>query len=313
VKAIQPWKAAVKRLQDNTETLEQDLPGHIDADTMIRSLISAVHGNDKLAYCSVDSILSGVRIAAQLGLVLTPSMGQACLVPYRNRGVYEAQFQPMYQGLMDLAYRTGRVGKITGHAVYEGDHFEYLQGTREFIEHRPGGCADPKKLTHAYAVAWIIGADEPIFVVLNREQVKRAEAMSKAKYDGRPWQTHTEAMWIKTAIKVLAKFIPKGSEDKASVMFAQAVAYDDLGKKGIDRTPKTIDVEQLEDIEPSDEGVDGEVVDGGEQLDRLADNLEKRQPAKKAKPKTKPAKPDTRKGTIHDPDGPPPHDDGDLV
>lgn len=257
---------------------------------MIRSFVAAVRGNDKLAHCSMDSLLDGVATAAQLGLVLTPSLGHAALVPYG--GV--CQFQPMYQGLMDLAYRTGRVAKIIGRAVYEGDEFDYMQGTTEFIHHRPCGEADPAKLTHAYAVVWIIGSDQPNFVVLNKAQVERARKLSKAKRDDAPWKVHTEAMWIKTAVKRLAKFIPKAPEDRASVMFANAVAYDDLGRRGLDKTPKTIDVEQLEDIEPSDEGVDGDMVDG---IDELADRMEQSSLA----------------GTIHDPNGPPADDDGCLV
>jgi recombination protein RecT len=310
VKALQPWKRAVGILQNEGKSrLQDDLPAHIDAGHMIRSFVAAVRGNDKLAECTLDSLLDGIATAAQLGLVLTPSMGHAALVPYRNRGVYEAQFQPMYQGLMDLAYRTGRVGKIIGRAVYEGDYFEWRQGTTEKIDHRPGDEADPAKLTHTYAVAWITGADEPVFVVLNRAQIDRAEKLSKASYQGRPWQVHYEAMAIKTAVKRLSKFIPKAPEDRASVMFANAVQYDDIGK--IDRTPKKINVEQLEDIEPTpDEEVDGEL-DNGQQLDRLADKIERKQPAKKAKPKA--TKPDSRKGTIHDPDGPPPIEDGDIV
>jgi recombination protein RecT len=237
---------------------------------MIRSFVAAVRKNKELAYCSLDSLLDGVATAAQLGLLLTPSFGHAALVPYAGK----CEFQPMYKGLMHLAHQTGRVGKIVGRAVYEDDDFDYLQGTTEYIKHKPkrDGKADPAKLTHAYAIAWIIGADDPTFVVLNRAQVKRAEAMSKATYKGRPWEKHTEAMWIKTAVKVLAKFIPIGPDDKASVMFANAVQYDDTGT--MDRTPKKIDVEQLEDIVPTpdDEEVDGELVDSG--LEQLSNRME---------------------------------------
>lgn len=267
---------------------------------MIRSFVAAVRSNDKLAYCSMDSLLDGVATAAQLGLVLTPSLGHAALVPYG--GI--CQFQPMYKGLMDLAYRTGRVGKIIGRVVYEGDDFDYQQGTTEYIRHVPGGEADPAKLTHAYAVVWLIGSDEPNFVVLNRAQVKRHEKMSKARREDRPWKTHTEAMWIKTAVKVLSKFIPMGPDDKASVMFANAVAYDDLGRAGLDRTPKKIDVAQLEDIEPSpdDEEVDGELV--GDELDRLSDKIERSAGSDGSGPEE-----GSLKGTIHDPAGPPDDDE----
>jgi len=243
---LQPWKHAVRILQDSgLNRLRDDLPEHIKPEHMIRSFVAAVRSNYKLANCSVESLLDGVATAAQLGLTLTPAMGHAALVPYGN----ECQFQPMYQGLISLAYRSGRVGKIVGRAVYQGDDFDYLEGTEEYIKHRPGGEADPLKLTHAYAVAWIIGADQPIFVVLNREQIERARRFSKATRPDSPWKLHYEAMAIKTAIKRLAKLIPKDPEDKASRMFAMAVQYDEIGKAALAQEPREVIVEQLEDIE----------------------------------------------------------------
>jgi recombination protein RecT len=244
---IQPWKRAVSILQGSgLNRLRDDLPEHIKPEHMIRSFVAAVRNNWKLADCSVESLLDGVATAAQLGLTLTPSMGHAALVPYGG----ECQFQPMYQGLISLAYRSGRVGKIVGRAVYEGDDFDYVQGTEEYIKHRPRGEADPAKLTHAYAVAWIIGASEPVFVVLNRAQIERARKFSKASRADAPWKIHYDAMAIKTAIKRLAKIIPKDPEDKASRMFAMAVQYDDIGRAALDQEPKKVVVEQLEDVEP---------------------------------------------------------------
>ena len=55
-------------------------------------------------------------------------LGQAYLIPFKNKGVLECQFQLGYKGMLDLAYRSGEVSVIQAHTVYENDMFEYELG-----------------------------------------------------------------------------------------------------------------------------------------------------------------------------------------
>lgn len=63
--------------------------------------------------------------AAQLGVEPNTPLGQAYLIPYRNHGQLECQFQLGYKGLIDLAYRSGEITSISAHEVCENDDFEY--------------------------------------------------------------------------------------------------------------------------------------------------------------------------------------------
>jgi recombinational DNA repair protein RecT len=70
------------------------------------------------------------------------------------------------------------------------------------------------------------------FVTLTKRDVERHRKSSEsAAEDWSPWQKHEEAMWRKTAIHELFKWLPKASE----VM--ERAARDIAGEQAIDITP----------------------------------------------------------------------------
>ena len=75
--------------------------------------------------------------AAQLGVEPNTPLGQAYLIPYRNHGQLECQFQLGYKGLIDLAYRSGEITSISAHEVCENDDFEYELSLDEKLKHKP--------------------------------------------------------------------------------------------------------------------------------------------------------------------------------
>lgn len=74
----------------------------------------------KLAETTPQSFLGAMMTAAQLGVEPNTPLGQAYLIPYRNKGVMECQFQLGYKGLIDLAYRSGEISIIQAQVVYSG-------------------------------------------------------------------------------------------------------------------------------------------------------------------------------------------------
>lgn len=74
------------------------------------------------------SFIAALMNAAQLGLEPNTPLGQAFLIPYKNKGNLECQFQLGYRGMIDLAYRNERMQSIEFHTVYENDVFEYELG-----------------------------------------------------------------------------------------------------------------------------------------------------------------------------------------
>jgi len=99
------------------------LPKWLSPDRFLRVIFGAALRNPKILECSVESILQSVMMCAQLGL--EPILGRAHLVPYWNgkKRCLECQFQPGYQGLTDLARRSGMIQDVYAQVVYEADHF----------------------------------------------------------------------------------------------------------------------------------------------------------------------------------------------
>ena len=81
--------------------IKRALPSTITPERFTRIALSALNTTPKLKECTQMSFLSALMNAAQLGLEPNTSLGQAYLIPYKNKGVYEVQFQIGYKGLLD--------------------------------------------------------------------------------------------------------------------------------------------------------------------------------------------------------------------
>ena len=70
------------------------LPSVITPERFTRMALNALNNTPKLAECTQMSFLGALMNAAQLGLEPNTPLGQAYLIPYKNKGVLECQFQP---------------------------------------------------------------------------------------------------------------------------------------------------------------------------------------------------------------------------
>lgn len=88
---------AGKTIQDYVKAMEGEikkaLPSVITPERFTRMTLSAISTNPKLAQCTPRSFLGAMMSAAQLGLEPNTPLGQAYLIPYKNKGVDEVQFQ----------------------------------------------------------------------------------------------------------------------------------------------------------------------------------------------------------------------------
>lgn len=245
------------------------LPKHMNADRLMRIAMTAIQRNPQLLECTQTSLLGSIIQGAQLGV--EPDGVRAHLVPRRNRkkgNILEAQLIVDYKGMMDLAARSNRVRISPPVAVYEKDDFTYNLGLEPMLKHKRYEGADRGKLTHVYAVARYKDGFDPDFVVLPRAEVDRHREASPAKDSG-PWVDNYEAMALKTAVRVLCKFIPSSPE------LAEAVALDEKAEQGI---PQDIDID-ITDGQPQEQQ-DGKPASS---LDALAQKM-----ADEPKPETKP-------------------------
>lgn len=227
-KAIAQGKTP-KTIREYVKSMEGEiakaLPSVITPERFTRITLSALSTTPKLAECSPKSFLAAMMTAAQLGLEPNTPLGQAYLIPFRNHGVLECQFQLGYKGLIDLAYRSGMVKLIQANVVCENDEFTYELGLEPKLQHVPAK-ADRGAPVCFYAVFHTKGGGYG-FAVMSREDVEaHARKYSKA-YSNGPWQTNFEEMAKKTVLKRALKYAPLKTD------FVRALAADETIKEGL--------------------------------------------------------------------------------
>lgn len=221
-----PANKAPVTLQQYIKQMEGEiakaLPSVITPERFTRIVLSAISTNPKLAETTPKSFLGAMMTAAQLGLEPNTPLGQAYLIPYRNKGVMECQFQIGYKGLIDLAYRSGDVSVIQAQTVYENDEFTYSFGLEPQLKHVPAK-KDRGAPVFFYAVFRLKDGGYG-FEVMSMDDIRaHARKFSKA-YDSGPWQTNFEEMAKKTVLKRVLKYAPLKSD------FARDLATDETIK-----------------------------------------------------------------------------------
>lgn len=211
------------------------LPKHLTADRMARVVMTALRTVPKLAQCTRESFAGCIMQLSQLGLEPNTPLGHAYLIPRWNSKTKTDECTMIigYQGYLDLGRRGGAIA--FAYVVRAGDEFNYSLGLNPTIHHVPS--ADPQRETQPISFVYAVArtkefADSPIFVVLSRAQVEARKKRSASASSGySPWQSDEEAMYLKTAIRALWKWMPKALE------VAHAALIDDAADAGTDQTP----------------------------------------------------------------------------
>src|SRR3954469_20730827 len=162
---VTPVESVRRALELMKPQLAAALPAHLDADRLLRVVITVLQSTPALLDCDRSSLYRAVMTCAQLGLEPDGVLGQAWLVPSRGK----VQLVPGYRGFIALARNSGLIVLINAQAVHRNDHFEYAYGLNERLEHVP--AAGPRgEITHFYAyVKFQDGGHH--FDVLSRDEV----------------------------------------------------------------------------------------------------------------------------------------------
>jgi recombination protein RecT len=199
----------------------------------------------QLAQCSPESVFVAMMQCVNLNIMPGTPEQYAAIIPYGK----EAQFQLMYQGGMELAYRSGVVKTIKADLVFKEDEFDFDDATN-YIHHKKNLTIDrtvAKNIVAAYAVAKLENG-ETQFIVMSPSEIAKIKRTVKANKPGTPWTDWEEKQVRKTAIKQLLKDLPSSRKDNK---FKAAVMWDSMTEGG--RKAK-VDMETGQIIE-------GEVVD----------------------------------------------------
>ena len=239
------------------------IPEWLSVDRMLRVVFTSVMKSPKLLECTQESILSAVMQCCQLGL--EPILGRAHLIPYQNsklingtwQKVYECQFQPGYQGLIDLGQRSGKIANVYALVVYEKDFFEHEEGFNRKLIHRPYPGEDAGKPIGAYAV-WELSNGVRTFdfmylhEIYKRRDVSQAyqyaaSQLAKNKNDKKALETP----WIKWEADMMKKtvIINSSKTKPASIEFMQAVELDGTAEMGRSQLGMFIDTSKLPELE----------------------------------------------------------------
>jgi recombination protein RecT len=199
------------RFDARLNELRTALPPHIKPDHFVRAIMTAIQINPDLAACEWSSLWNATMRCAADGLV--PDGKEAAFVPYKGK----VQYQPMYQGYLKQFRNSGQFKEINVGVVREGDAYRYyVDENGQHFYHEPGDDTDENPIRRVYANA--ITKDGGKFVApLSMAQINKRRAMSRATRDDSPWKMWPEEMMLKTAIKALAKFLPKSSDIEALI------------------------------------------------------------------------------------------------
>lgn len=173
------------------------------------AVVYSLQKTPKLLECKKETLITAFMTCAEYELYPSSVSGEAYVLPYKD----EAQFQLGYQGVLTLLYRAG-MKNVTAEVVYEHDEFDYQAGLNPTLIHRPNVFGERGNPIGVYAVG-TLSSGEKQFKVLGAKDVMKFKEFSKSK-DSQysPWNPKNDpelSMWKKTAIKQLAKFLPKNS------------------------------------------------------------------------------------------------------
>lgn len=252
--AAMKTKKAPSSIKDYIEVMapaiKAALPSVITPERFTRITMSALSANPKLQECTPASFLGAMMTAAQLGMEPNTPLGQAYLIPYRNHGRMECQFQLGYKGLIDLAYRSGDVSIIQAHTVRENDEFQYELGLDPKLRHIPAKTNRGKAI--AYYAMFKTKNDGFGFQVMSIEEVNDHARKYSKSFGSGPWQTNFDEMAKKTVLKKVLKYAPLKSD------FVRGISQDETIKNDISDDMSDIpDVTEYIDVDPDT----GEVVD----------------------------------------------------
>ena len=256
VQTNEQFKASLVKQRANIANLLEGTGTPPERFTQI--LVNYVCGNPKLRDCTLQSKIITCLNVAQVNLSPDPNFGEVSLIPYNlfnpesRRKEMTLTMQVGYKGFIQLGHRGGHVSAFWAHVVYEKDVFEYDYGTAKTLLHRPCREAEKGEKTAAYAV--VKYRDGTLdFLVMEAHEIAKHKAMSRGSDKPEsPWQQWPDDMWRKTALKKLARVMPKSPE------LAAAVGLDDAAEIGRPQTFGGVVALGDATVEPVENGGNGE-------------------------------------------------------
>lgn len=200
------------------------LPKILTPERFCRVVLSAINKNPALKQAIVDprnkpSVLSAFMRCAEMGL--EPDGRRATINCYKkgNTGTYDITLIPMFQGLAELAMRSGMISNIHADKVCENDDFSWDTGE---IHHKID-FRKPRGTTYAYYCIVRFKDGSMKTETMSLEEVNgirdRSSAYQASKRYGKtcPWITDPDEMGKKTVFRRCSKWLPLSPELRSAI------------------------------------------------------------------------------------------------
>lgn len=187
------------------------------------SLMEIFSSDEKLLQCKPNDLMAEALKAASLRLSLNKQLGQAYLLPFKNKGVMTPTLVIGTKGYLQLAMRTGKYETINADVVYEGEfnHYDKVTGKLDLsgtqISNTPIGYFAYFKKKDSLTKLLYMTLDEVCrYAKQHSPTVKFSEAVDAEKLkemalkqaangsgEGVGWYSNFESMAIKTVLRRL--------------------------------------------------------------------------------------------------------------
>jgi recombination protein RecT len=258
-----------KLVEQYTGEFTSLLPEHVKSEMFVRASAGALRTGrmtngefdlEVAARNNPQAFINALRTAARLGL--TPGSEEFYLTVVKNKGRAEILGIVGYMGYIELMYRAGAVATVIVDTVHVGEQFQFVRGRDEQPTHIIDWGAERGDLYLVYAYAKMKDGSTSYVVVLNQYDIKKIKAKSaSARSDYSPWNTDERAMWLKSAVRQLRKWVPTS----ASYLTTQLRAAHEATQAGIvvpdvPREHQPVPAGHQVQIDDPDEVVEGEIV-----------------------------------------------------
>lgn len=206
----------IARTRKMEAAFQDAMPRGVEAKQLIRDAITALRQVPDLAKCDETSFFGALMTAAQLGLRPNVStVGHGWVLPFRNNRTnkFEAQWILGYQGMIELAWRSGLVASIDAYTIYSNEKWAIKLGAAQTIEHEPiltkADRGDP--IIH-YCVTKMVNGGVT-WSYITEEDAEEAKQFSKTGRLGKgPWVERRGEMSRKTAVRRHWHYMPKSPD-----------------------------------------------------------------------------------------------------
>lgn len=194
-----------------TQVLGREAPHYV------QSAILAVKMNERLMECTPRSIFNAALRAATLRLSCDPSLGHAFLVPYKNKGTAEAQFQPGWKGIQHMALRTGKYDYINVSDIWNGEEVEEDRITGDLLI---VGIPKSPKVSIGLIASFKLLAGMKKSIYMSNEELEAHGAKYSKSYSRSDsiWNTNKRVAYHKTILLKLLRNYGYISPLEASIL-----------------------------------------------------------------------------------------------